>query len=399
MSNTNLTDDKITRAALVILHQKLTFLGAVNRQYDDSFAQSGAKIGNQLRIRLPNQYTVRDGKVMDVQDVEEQNETLTVATQKGVDTTWTSEELTMDIDDFSDRILEPAMSVLASVIEADVLQTVTKDVYQIVDNDGSTITFKNILQAGEKMDDSLTPKDGRRTCLLSTSHQVDLVDALKGLFQSSEQIASQYREGVMGRTAGFTFASSTHAADMTSGTAVKGDTTRNVNGASQSGATITVDTTGSTTLVTGDVITLGINAVHPETKVDTGKLQQFVVTSDLGTSDTSLTISPAIVTSGARQNVTGSPANGAAVTKLAAGASQTINGSLAYHEDAFTLVTADLVMPRGTDMASRQVLEGISMRLVRNYDIKNDEFPVRFDVLYGFKTLRPQLACRIHADG
>lgn len=398
MANAPLTDDKITRAALVILHQKLTFLGGVNRQYDDSFAQTGAKIGDSLRIRLPNQYTVRTGKVMDVQDVAEQKIDLTVATQKGVDTSWTSKELTMDIDDFSDRILEPAMSVLASVIEADALQTMTKDVNQLVNNDGAALTFKNILESGEKLDDSLTPMDGRRMCLLSTAHQVTLVDALKGLFQSSNEIASQYREGVMGRAAGFEFAATTHAADHTTGTAVEGDTGYNVNGASQSGSSLTVDT-GSTTFLAGDVITLGINAVHPETKVDTGKLQQFVVTADSGASATSLSISPEIVTSGARQNVTGSPANGAAVTKLGAGASEKLNSSLSFHEDAFTFVTADLVMPRGTDMASRQVLEGISMRLVRDFDIKNDEFPVRFDVLYGFKTLRPQLACRIHADG
>lgn len=398
MANTNLTPDAITRAALVVLHQKLTFLGGVNRQYDDSFAQSGAKIGNTLRIREPDQYSVRTGKVMDVQDVTEQAITLTVATQKGVDTSWTSEELTMDIDDFTERKLEPAMSVLASVIEADVLQTVTKDVYQLVDNDGSALTFKNILQSGEKLDDSLTPMDGRRTCLLSTSHQVTLVDALKGLFQSSQQIASQYRDGVMGRAAGFEFAASTHASDHTTGTSAEGDTSYNVNGANQTGATLTVDT-GSTTFLVGDVITLGINAVHPETKVDSGKLQQFVVTADSGTSATSLAISPSIVTSGPRQNVTGSPANGAAVTKIGAGNGEKLNSSLSYHEDAFTFVTADLVMPRGTDMASRQVLEGISMRLVRDFDIKNDEFPVRFDVLYGFKTLRPQLACRIHADG
>lgn len=335
---------------------------------------------------------------MDVQDVTEQAETLTVATQKGVDTSWTSEELTMDIDDFAERKLEPAMSVLASVIEADVLQTVTKDVYQLVDNDGSAITFKNCLQAGEKMDDSLTPMDGRRTCLLSTSHQVTLVDALKGLFQSSEQIASQYRDGVMGRAAGFNFAASTHAADHTTGTAAEGDTSYDVNGANQTGATLTVDG-GTTTFLAGDVITLGINAVHPETKVDTGKLQQFVITDNSGASATSLSISPSITTSGARQNVTGSPADNAAVTKIGAGNGEKLNSSLAYHEDAFTFVTADLVMPRGTDMASRQVLEGVSMRLVRDFDIKNDEFPVRFDVLYGFKTLRPQLACRIHADG
>lgn len=398
MSNTNLTPDEITRAALVVLHQKLTFLSGVNMEYDDSFAQTGAKIGSSLRIRLPDQYTTRTGKVMDVQDVTEDQVTLNVNNQIGVDTSWTSEELTMDIDDFTRRKLDPAMAVIASKIEADVLQNVTKDVYQLVNNDGNAITFKNILQAGEKLKDSLTPEDGRWRCLLSTAHNVDLVDTLKGLFNSQREISQQYVDGVMGRTGGFEFATSTHAVDHTTGTAVEGDSLYNINGANQTGATITVDT-GTTTFLAGDVITLGINSVHPETKVDTGKLQQFVVTADSGASATTLSISPSIVTSGARQNVTGSPSNGAAVTKLGAGNGELLNGSLAYHRDAFTFATADLIMPRGTDMASRQVLEGISMRLVRNYDIKNDEFPVRFDVLYGYKTLRPQLACRIHADG
>ena len=397
-TNTNLTPDQITRAALVILHQKLTFLSGVNRQYDDSFAQSGAKIGDSLRIREPDQYTVRTGKVMSIQNVVEQSQTLTVATQKGVDTEWNSKELTLDIDDFAERKLEPAMSVLASVIEADVLQSVTRDVYQIVDNDAAAISFKNVLQAGEKLNDSLTPSDGQRRFLLSTSHQVTLVDALKGLFQDSAQVSRQYVDGLMGRTGGFDFAWSTHASDHTTGTAAK-TTGYLVNGASQAGAAITVDG-GTTTFLVGDVITFaGVNAVHAETKADTGKLQQFVITANSGTSATSLAISPSIVATGARQNVTGSPADNAAIVKVGAGANEKLNSSLAYHKDAFTFVTADLVMPRGTDMASRQTLEGISMRLVRDFDITNDEFPVRFDVLYGFKTLRPQFACRVHADG
>jgi hypothetical protein len=301
------------------------------------------------------------------------------------------------MDDFASRILEPAMAVLAANIEADAL-TMRKDVYNIVDNDAAAITFKNAMQARGVLNDNRAPPDNNRSISLSTGHEVTLVDALKGLFQDSANISKQYREGMMGRAAGFDFMSSTQMTDHTTGTAAK-TTGYLVNGATQTGAALTVDT-GTTTLLAGDVITLaGVYRVHPETKASTGVLQQFVVTADSGTSATSLAISPAIVTSGARQNVSGSPADNAAIVKVGAGASELLSGSLAFHKDAFTFATADLVMPTGVDFSAREVYEGISMRVVRQYDINNDKFPTRLDVLYGFKTIRPQLACRIHADG
>ena len=398
MANTLLTVDQITKEALRILHQKLTFIGRINRQYDSSFAQEGAKIGDTLRIRMPNQYTVRTGATLSTQDTTETNISLQVATQKGVDLNFTSVDLTMDMENFSSRILEPAMAVLAANIESDALTNMTKDVYNVVDNDGNAITYKNILDGGVKLKDNLAPSDGDWTALLDNASQATLVDALKGLFQDSNQIASQYREGSMGRSGGFNFYNSTHVSDHATGTAAK-TTGYLVNGGSQTGASLTVDT-GTTTFLAGDVITIaGVNRVHPETKVDTGQLQQFVVTADSGASATSLAISPSIVASGATQNVSGSPADNAAVTKVGAGASENLTSNLVFQKDAFTFASADLVMPSGVDMASRQVYDGISMRLVRNYDINNDKFPCRFDVLYGYKTLRPEHAARIHADG
>ena len=396
MANTLLTPTAVTREALRILHQKLTFVGAINRQYDSSFGKTGAKIGDSLKIRLPNEYTVRTGATLSTQDTTETSTTLQVATQKGVDLNFTSDDLTLDLDDFSKRILDPAISVLAADVEADAY-SMYKDVYQLVDNDGNAITFKNIMEGRQKLVDSLTPMDNNCCAILSTDHTVDLVDALKGLFHESNAISQQYREGMMGRTAGFDFYESTHASKHTTGTAAA-TTGYLVNGASQTGATLTVDT-GTNTLLKGDIITLGINSVHPETKADTGKLQQFVVTSDSGASATSLAISPSITTSGGRQNVTGSPADNASVAKLGGGASTTQDTSMVFHKDAFTLATADLIMPNGVDFSAREVFEGISMRIVRDYDINNDKFPCRLDVLYGYKAIRPQLACRVHADG
>ena len=398
MSNTILTDDKITREALRILHQKANFLSTIHRDYDDSFANKGAKIGDTLRIRLPNKYTVRSGAVMQTQDVEEVNTTLAVTSQRGVDLNFDIKDLTLDIDDFNERILNPAVSALVANVESVVFTALYKKVYNMVDGDAATITFKHIMQGRQNLVDNLSAEGSQRTAMLSTSHTVDLVDALKGLFQDSQNIAKQNREGMMGRTAGFEFYENTHVGNHTTGTAVK-TTTYLINGASQTGATMTIDT-GSTTFLAGDVVTIaGVNRVHSETKVDSGVLQKFVVTADSGASATSLAISPSIVASGARQNVSGSPDNNAAVTKIGAAASELLTNTIVYEKAAFTLATADLLLPSGVDFASRQVFDGVSLCIVRDYDIVNHKMPCRMDVLFGQQATYAELACRIHADG
>lgn len=399
MTQTLLTSDVITRESLRVLHQKGTFLGSVDRQYDNSFAQEGAKIGSTMRIRKPNQYVIRTGRTMSSNDITEQSVTLSVTSQAGVDLNFTSNELTLSLDDFSSRILTPAMAVVAAYMENTALTALRKKVYNLVDQDATAVSLLAFGLGRQKLQDNLAPDDGQRTALLSTTHEVKLVDALKGLFQQSDAIASQYREGVMGRTQGFEFSSSTHVLDHTTGTAVKGDTLYNVNGATESGATITVDT-GTTTFLVGDVITIaGCNRVHPETKVNTGIPQQFVITADSGANATSLAISPPIVVSGALQNVSGYPTNGGAITKVGAGNAELLNSSMVYHKNAFTIATADLIMPSGVDFASREVYDGVSLRIVRAYDINNDQFPCRTDILFGQEALYPQLASRIHADG
>lgn len=392
-TNTILTPTAVTREALRILHQKLNFVGNINRSYDDSFAESGAKIGSSLKIREPNQFTVRSGKTLAAQNTDESSQTLTVSSQKGVDIEFSSAELTMDLDDFSTRILEPAMSVLAAHIEADAFSMI-HDVYNVVDNDGAAMTFKAIMLARKRLQDSLAPSDNNRNMILNTQDNVDLVDVLKGLFQDSSTIAKQYREGMMGRTSGFDFYENTLMPNSTTGTAAKA-TTYTVNGAAQVGSVVIV-AAGATTFKKGDVVTFaGCFSVHPETKVASGSLQTFVVTADYAGGAGNLPIAPAIVVTGAKQNVSASPTNGGAVVKVGAGASEVYFPSLAFHRDAFTFATADLVMPKGVDFASRQVMDGISMRIVRAYDINNDTFPCRLDVLYGYKTLRAQLAARI----
>lgn len=389
MANTLLTPTAVTRKALMILHQKLNFVGSINRQYDDSFAKTGAKIGDSLKIRLPNQYTVRSGATLSAQDTTETSVTLQVATQKGVDLNFTSVDLTMSLDDFSDRILEPAMAVLAANIEYDAMNGMFKKVYQSVWNGGAAASLAKVLAGRKILNDALAP-NGERTASLNTQDNVDLVDGLKGLFHDSKEVARQYREGYMGRTAGFDFVENTMWPGYTRGGSNGAYLT---NGATQTGATLVVDT-GATAPSEGDIITIaGVYKVHPETKVSTGILQQFVIGA--GATTTSFPISPAIVASGATQNVSNSAADNSAIT-FAGTASTAVGTSLLYHKDWAAFATADLVMPNGVDWKAREVYDGISIRIVRQYDINNDKFPCRLDVLYGYKELRPSQAVRLH---
>ena len=402
MANSLLTPTAVTREALRILHQKLTFVGNVNRQYDDSFAKDGAKIGDSLKIRLPNQYTVRTGKTLDTQDTAENSVTLQVATQKGVDLNFSSADLTMSIDDFSSRIIEPAMAVLAAHIEDDALD-MYKDVYNEISDVGATASFDLVQQVSKTLTDNLAPYSDR-CLLLNTTDNYKLLADVKSLYHPDQNIRKQYREGLVANNiVGFQDVyESTLMPTHTTGSEAGADTGADVDGADQTGASVTVDGTVTGTFKKGDIVTFtGCNRVHPETKEDTGQLQRFVVTADVDASYSSIPISPSIVTSGGTQNVSASPTDGGAVNKVesdgstAIGASADYTISMGFHKDAFAFATADLVMPKGVDFAAREVYDGISMRIVRDYDINNDNFPCRLDVLYGYKTIRPELACRL----
>jgi hypothetical protein len=398
MSNTLLTPDMITRESLRVLHQKLNFVGTVNRQYDDSFANEGAKIGNTLRIRRPIEYISSTGATMATgtgADSVEQNFTLTVNTQRKVPMRFTSNELTMKLDDFSKRIIDPAMARLAAKIESDALGD-TDQIYNFV-NAGTKVEFAEILSGRKKLIDNLAGTTGLKA-QLDTQANVDLVDALKGLFQDSSSIAQQYKEGMIGRTASFDFYENTILPTHTwgaegAGSAYLCNATAAQVGTDVKSMSLIVDT-GTKTIKKGDVFTIeNVNRVHPETKVDTGVAQQFTILAD-ATGAGTISIAPGIIASGPRQNCSAGAANNAKLT-FKGTASTTFNQSLLYHPDAFVFATADLVMPKGVDFASRQVFDGISMRILRDYDIVKDRILCRVDVLYGHAPLYKQLACKV----
>lgn len=400
MPNTNLTISMVTKEALRVLENNLTFAKGVNREYDDKFAIEGAKIGDTLNIRKPARYVGRSGAALAVEDHTETSVPLQLNTQFGVDVQFTSKEMTLSIDEFSDRVLKPAMATIANKIDRDGLSLYSA-VHNAVGTPGTTpSTLKTYLEAGAKLDFESAPRDGQRSVVINPTASVEIVDALKGLFQSGEQIKSQYEKGNMGLAAGFKWSMDqnihTHTVGPLGGTPL-------VKGASQTGAELITDgwtAAAAARLKKGDIFTIaGVFAVNPQTRQSTGQLRQFVVTADVSSDangEATIGIFPAIVTSGAFQTVTAAPADNAAITVLGAASAVSPVG-LAYHKDAFVLGCADLLLPKGVDMAARASDKqlGISIRMVRQYDIANDRFPCRLDVLYGWKAVYPELACRI----
>jgi len=400
MSNTNLTIDMITREALRIAHEKSAYLGTIDRQYDDSFANSGAKIGSTLRIRQPNQFTRRKGsRVMDVQDVTETSITATVATQDGVDIRFNSAELALDIDDFSKRYIEPAASVMISGIESDVLQAQQKLVYNSVGTSGSPMS--DLVEAGAaraRLNQGLAPKDNR--CIQLTSPTAGtMVNGLSGKFHDGSQIRSQYREGALGHIAGFDWFENERLWQRTVSADVTGtlDATHLV---TDGGNDMDMHTTIATTAV-GEVFTLaGVYACHAETKASLGYLQQFVILT--GTAGV-LTVSPSTYLTGAKQNICSVAGAQLATTDFGTtntavfvgAAASTKQQNLAYHKEWATFITADLPLMDDAHRCARRNQDGISLRVWEASDIRNDERLMRLDILYGHKVLRPEWATNI----
>lgn len=394
MSNTILTPTAVTREAQMILHNNLAFVKNVNRQYDDEYQTTGQKDGASIKIRLPNRYTVSTGKTLNVQDTVEESVTLTRATQKHVDMNFSTAELTTDLQDFSKRILAPACAKLASQLDYDALG-MTFDVYNLVGTAGTTPATAQVwLDAMAKLDNFATPRDQNRTAVMNPKAMARTVDGLKGLFQDEDAVADQYRNGVMKRALGLKWAMDQNVRSLALGTQFTSPIIANT---AVTGAT-TLDLSGMGTwqAKVGDVFTVSsVNAVNPETGQDTGELAQFVVTTAInGTTTITVAVSPAIITTGAKATVTRVPTANDVVTFMAP-ASSTSPHNLVFHENAFAFATIDLEMPKGVHFAAREVKDGISLRVVRQYDINNDNIPCRLDVLYGFKTIRPELACRV----
>jgi hypothetical protein len=390
----------ITRKSLEILENESVVIRNINREYDDSFAKEGANIGSTLRIRKPDRALVTDGAALSVQDENQQYTTLTVSSQKHIGVNFTTAELTMSLDDFADKILKPRISQLATSVDNDVCARAFKQIYNSVGTPGTTpATSLVLLQAQQKLNEMAAPMSPRYATV-NPAANAQLVEGMKGFFNPTGTISAQFKSGMMGEgVLGFSEVNmSQNISSLTRGTSPTSPivATTSVNGAT----TLAISfTNGSPTFKQGDVFTIAnVYGVNPQTRESTGSLQQFVVTADLDISSTTtgtLAISPSIYMSDqALATVNRFPTASDVITFMGS-SSGVYPQNLVYHKNAITLATADLLMPNGVDMASRQVHNGISLRIVRQYDINNDRLPCRIDVLYGSEVIRPEFACRI----
>ena len=371
----------------------------MNRQYDDSFAVEGAKIGSTLRIRLPDRALVTDGAALQVQDDNEQFTTLTVSTQKHIGVNFTSAELTMQLDDFAERVLKPRISQLASSIDADVANAF-KSIGNSVGTPGTTpATSLVLLQAQQKLNENAAVMSPRYATV-NPAANAGLVEGMKGLFNPTDTISKQFKNGMMGTgVLGYDEINMSQSIKQFTTGSRTGTITVDGTYATQGASKITLNGTTGNTLAVGDVFTIdNVYAVNPQTRESTGALQQFVVTAAntaAGSKFTDVSIFPSLYTSAhALATINAFPVNLATVTFLGS-ASTSYPQNLVYHKDAITFATADLLLPQGVDMAARAVHNGISLRVVRQYDINNDRMPCRIDVLYGYSVIRPQMACRL----
>jgi len=397
MANSILTIDMITRKALEILENNLVLTRNVNRQYDDSFAVEGAKIGSTLRIRLPDRALVTDGAALQVQDDNEQYTTLSVASQKHIGVNFTSAELTMQLDDFAERVLKPRISQLASSIDADVANAY-KTIGNTVGTPGTTpSTSLVLLQAQQKLNEAAAVMSPRYATV-NPAANAGLVEGMKGLFNPTDTISKQFKNGMMGTgVLGFDEINMSQSIKQhTTGTRAATGNTTGAAVTTEGSSTLTLTVGSGEIINVGDVFTIAdCYAVNPQTRESTGSLFQFVaLASSTSTTTATVTVAPMYSAAHALATMLTLPATSKAVVFVGTASTQ-YPQNLVYHKDAITFATADLLLPQGVDMAARAVHNGISLRVVRQYDINNDRMPCRIDVLYGYSTIRPQMACRL----
>lgn len=393
MSNSLLNPNLITKETLVLLENNLVAAGKVNRQFENQFV----KIGASITVRKPNNFTVTTGPGLSVQNITEPSTSITVSNQKHVDFQFSSQDLTLTIEEFSERYCKPAASQLANQLDYDVL-TNTFNFSNLVGTPGVVpANFAAIAAVGQRMDENAAPQDGR--CLiLNPAAYWTMANGLIGLYVQS--VSEPALKGFLANIANFDIYMDQNVQSHTNG-AYAG--TGVVNGANQTGSNIVTNgwTASRTNLfLAGDVITLGgVYNVSPKSPfASTGSLKNFLITANVSSDsggNATLPIYPPITTSGAYQTVSASPANLASVSVLSGTASTAYVNNIAFCRDAMGLVTVPLELPEGVDFRAREMYKGISMRIIRAYDINSDQFPCRIDILYGTASWYDHLAVRL----
>jgi hypothetical protein len=393
MANSFLTTSLITKEILSVLKQKLTFLRKINMEYKEEFAVNGAKIGDTVNIRVPTHGKVRQGRIMDAGAMVDRTVPLTISDQTGVDLVWNSSDMALKIDDFRERYLDQRLADMASGIESLVLSRALPYAANFVANADGKLDIGDALLANKMLTDNLAPQ--KRFMVTNTSGTVQVVKSAQALFNSQPRVGDQYEDGIMVRASGFDWFETTNMPSQAyGGSAIPG--TYDINGVVTDGSSSIPIDTGTGTILAGQHVTFaGVYAVNVATKVSTGVLQTFVVTSNFAGGTGNLQIAPAIQLAGPEQNVTALPADGADVVVLGATGQTGVN--LGFARDFLTFATVDLPLPANKD-ASRMVLDGLSIRMIRDYDTINDQFLNRVDVLWGSAVLRPEFGVVVPND-
>ena len=415
MANTLLTISKITNEALMVLENELTFTSEVNREYDDQFAVAGAKIGATVNVRKPARFIGTTGPALSVEDFNETSIPVTLTTQFHVDTQFSTADLALSLDMFSDRVIKPGVAAIANKIDRDGLVLAKNNVANIVGTAGVPPTSLLTYLTGQAyLDSEGAPRDGRRACIVEPFTSATIVDSLKGLFMPSAKISEQYEKGMMGTdSAGMRWKMDQNVVSQTFGsyaTATLSTNTATFTGSLTSGwassSTITIAAASAAAPIQqGDVITIAnVYAVNPQNRqpYGTNRLRNFVVTSAVTISSggsASVTVSPAIITAGQFQNVFVSATSSSAVVTPFNNTGTVSPQNIILHRNCETLACADLELPAGVVFAGRASDKelGLSIRVVRQYTINNDSVPCRMDVLYGWAMLYPELGCRVAA--
>jgi len=415
MSNTLLTISKITNEALMVLENELTFTSEVNREYDDQFAVAGAKIGSTVNVRKPARFIGTSGPNLSVEDFNETSIPVTLNTQFHVDTQFSTADLALSLDMFSDRVIKPGVAAIANKIDRDGLVLAKNNIANIVGTAGVPPTSLLTYLTGQAyLDSEGAPRDGRRACIVEPFTSATIVDSLKGLFMPSAKISEQYEKGMMGTdSAGMRWKMDQNVVSQTFGSyasATLATNTATFTGSLTSGwassSTITISATSAAAPIKqGDVITIAnVYAVNPQNRqpYGTNRLRNFVVTSDVTIASggsASVTVSPAIITGGQFQNVSVSATSSTAVVTPFNNTGTVSPQNIILHRNCETLACADLELPAGVVFAGRASDKdlGLSIRVVRQYTINNDSVPCRLDVLYGWAMLYPELGCRVAA--
>lgn len=374
MANKITVIDMITKEALRLLVNNMVMGNLVNRQYSDYFANSNGKIGKNLRIRKPTTFKAIEGRVIndgDIQDYEDDHVDLPVRSFS-VPIEFSTDEEKFSLDSYSDLVLKPAVNAIINKIDQEIL-AIAKTVSNTVGSDSTALNSSAvILQAGVKLDNNGAPRDDDRYFVVSPAAQAALVENLKGLFQSADLIGKQYASGAMGKAFGFTFYMDQNVAKLVVGDGVSDTVT--VDGASQTGSTLSVSGLTGTLSVGQNLNIAGVYGVNPVSKETTGELKDFKVVA-VNSAKTAITIEPAIIVDGPFQNVTAGPANSAAITFPGSNSGAVADLNLAGHKDGIVCAFIDRgeVRRPGADVSTARSKEyRATISVIEQYDIRTE---------------------------